>query len=243
MRPLLPSPVSQWVAERISSLIHLAYPVLCPACKIKTPIKGGIICLDCEFSLPWCRFQDLKNTEFHQRLTGRIPVNWGVSLLYLRDKKVKNLIHELKYAGAQEIGHSLGSRLGEICLCNSANIQKPDWIIPVPLHPKKLFVRGFNQSESIGIGITTKTRWLMNNCNLRRVLDTESQTKKNKIDRINNVRAAFDVLNPKEIAGKNILLVDDVFTSGATFESCAIKLMDAGAKSISLATLAIADDW
>ena len=98
--------------------------------------------------------------------------------------------------------------------------QEIDSIIPVPLHPKKLKIRGFNQSNLIAKGIQNISSTPIDSQSLQRIEFTESQTNKNRLERWDNVNTAFKVVNDEAFKGKHILLVDDIFTTGATMEAC-----------------------
>ena len=151
--------------------------------------------------------------------------------------KVKHqyLLHELKYKSNQEIGIFLGKLIGgELAEIS----RKFDCIIPVPLHPKKLFKRGYNQSELLANGIRKilSTDLVINN--LERILFTETQTKKSKNERIKNMKGAFAVVNKKALENKKVLLIDDVFTTGATLAECINELNKVKGIEVSIAVLA-----
>jgi len=113
--------------------------------------------------------------------------------------------------------------------------------VPVPLHPKKQKLRGYNQSEWIARGIAESLRKPVSVDNLRRNLHTSTQTRKNRYERWENVENIFEVLIPEVFTGKHILLVDDVVTTGSTLESCAFQLLQVEKVKVSIATLAYAD--
>src|SRR5690606_32986521 len=113
-----------------------------------------------------------------------------------------------------------------------------DLIIPVPLHPLKQKRRGYNQSEQLGIGLSESSGLEFSGNILLRKSFTETQTKKSRIDRWENVSRVFDIRNPKRIEGKHILLVDDIITTGATLEACANVLLQHKDVKVSVATMA-----
>jgi len=151
---------------------------------------------------------------------------------------VQNLIHHLKYKGKSEIGTILGRKMGTM-LRQSPLFADVDVIVPVPLHVRKLRIRGYNQSEVFGNGISeTFGRPCIGNA-MSRVIHSESQTKQSRESRLHNVGEVFEVAKPKQLKGKHILLVDDVLTTGATLETCASRLLEVQAR-VSMATIAMA---
>ncbi len=117
----------------------------------------------------------------------------------------------------------------------------PDLIIPVPLHPAKLRKREYNQSESIANGMASILVIAVVPDNLVRIANTETQTKKSRFERYENLAGAFICRFPDALKGKHILVVDDVFTTGATLEACSIVLLEIAAVRISIATVAFAE--
>ena len=114
----------------------------------------------------------------------------------------------------------------------------PSMIIPVPLHPKKLKIRGYNQSTVIAKGICKELKIPIEEKFIERVSHNESQTKFSKYDRYENVRSIFKVINPDKLINKHVLLVDDVLTTGATIEACVQQLNKVPGCKVSVATLA-----
>jgi len=140
----------------------------------------------------------------------------------------------------KELGFVTGRRFGN-ALLESPEFSAVDVVVPVPLHPKKQKLRGYNQSEWIARGIAESLRKPVSVDNLRRNLHTSTQTRKNRYERWENVENIFEVLIPEVFTGKHILLVDDVVTTGSTLESCAFQLLQVEKVKVSIATLAYAD--
>jgi ComF family protein len=147
-------------------------------------------------------------------------------------------MHGLKYRSRKDIGLWLGKLLG-LSLLESGRFKQIDYVVPIPLHPKKEYQRGFNQSTVIGLGIEKSTGWLLSEL-LERTENTDSQTRKSKYERWKNVSGKFRVKKDSHVEGYNVLLVDDIVTTGATLEATALVLLKAGAKSVSIATIAVA---
>ena len=148
----------------------------------------------------------------------------------------RSLIHNLKYQNKKEIGLLLGRMFGED-LIDSDFIKPIDLIVPVPLHPKKMKSRGYNQAEIIAQGISDITSIPLAIDNLVRIVDNPTQTKRTKTERWRNVKGIFDVIDGQVFENKHILLVDDVLTTGSTMEACGIALQKCRDLKISIATI------
>jgi len=160
------------------------------------------------------------------------------------DGGLRELIHLLKYDHVRPAAGVLGRMLAE-ALCNlqpSFGDRLP-LIIPVPLHREKARQRGFNQSELIArsamkAGVGDVPQLEVNVSAVARVRTTESQTGLTRHQRLENIRGAFAVIRPEEVDGRDIVLVDDVFTTGTTVSECARVLRKAGAEQVWAATVA-----
>ncbi len=133
----------------------------------------------------------------------------------------------------------MGKRYG-YALRESPFFKDIDLIVPVPLHPKKKIIRGYNQSEMFAEGLSESMNIPILADGLKRLEHSESQTKKHRKERSENVKEAFAVNRHKQLEGKHILLVDDVLTTGSTLETCASKVLEVPGTRVSLATIAIA---
>ena len=222
-------------------LVALLYPNLCLACSENPPIRKEVICLSCQLQLPKTNFHLEKENPFMERFWGRMPLESGAALYYfVKGGRIQELLHQLKYEGKQEIGLKLGELYGRQLL-ESPFFKTVDVIVPVPLHPRKERLRGYNQAALFAQGIaeTMQKPWLKNG--LVRNVFTETQTQKSRAERLENVSEVFAVSDAKKLQGKHILLVDDVMTTGATLEACGAKLLAMPGTKLSLATIAIAD--
>lgn len=224
-----------------SDLISLLFPELCNACGTTLFHNEKLICIKCLYDLPFTDYHQYAENRVAKQLWGRVPLNAAMAMLYFRKgAKVQNLIHSLKYNGKTDVGLLLGKMMGER-LRNSALYQDVNVIIPVPLHPKKHKQRGYNQSGFIAKGLAESMDTGFNESNLIRSAFTESQTKKSRYNRYENMQDVFKVTLPGEISNKHILLIDDVITTGATLEACANELLNAGAAKVSVAAVAFAE--
>jgi ComF family protein len=151
----------------------------------------------------------------------------------------QKVLFNLKYKQNSEIGVRFGQRIGKELL-DHPKLVDVDYLIPVPLHPKKQFIRGYNQSEAIANGISTTSHLIVNTTLIKRVAHTESQTKKSRFERWDNVEKAF-LVNPSISKAKHVVLVDDVITTGSTIEQLIqlIRTINPEIK-VSVVTLAIA---
>jgi ComF family protein len=158
---------------------------------------------------------------------------------YNKGSRIKKLIHSLKYNGIREIGYELG-RIYGISLVDSGFMNDIDLIIPVPLHPAKKKIRGFNQSETISMGIADVTKIKVDIKSLARIVVSGTQTKRSRYERWTNVEGIFQVIDSHAIIGKHVLLVDDVITTGSTIESCTNELLKTEGVKVSVVALAFA---
>ncbi|MCF8247544.1 MAG: ComF family protein [Saprospiraceae bacterium] len=218
----------------------LFFPHLCLACEYNSPPYGEHICTACRATLPEANFHFRKENPFTEKFWGRVNLHAGAPMyLFTKESRVQNMVHNLKYKRKAEVGTALGRKMGSM-LRQSPLFAEVDVIVPVPLHVRKLRIRGYNQSEVFGNGISeTFGRPCLGNA-MRRIVHSESQTKQSREARLHNVGEVFEVAKPKILEGKHILLVDDVLTTGATLEVCANRLLDVPGTKVSMATIAIA---
>lgn len=225
----------------LDDLLSLLYPRLCMLCNAQVQ-KGDHLCISCETSLPKTDYHTLKENPITDKFYGRINVEFGAAYyLFGVGNKTKELIHHLKYKNKPLLGYYIGSIYGDI-LKESPIFPDIDFIIPVPLHPLKLHQRGYNQSERIGKGLSDSLGIPLNLKTLLRKEYTETQTLKSRITRMENVKSAFEVQQAERLKGKHVLIVDDVLTTGATIEACALTLINAAPNiKISVLTMAVGE--
>ena len=207
------------------------------------PIYFGesIICTNCLFQIPYT--DDYLNPENRvaRQFWARIKFDAAMALLkFKKGTSVQNLLHQLKYRGKTELGELLGKMIGEKLLA-SGQFKGVDIVIPVPLHPRKLSQRGYNQSQYIAIGIAQILGCKVDDKILLKVKETASQTNKGRLSRNENMQDVFQVIEAFELADKHVLLIDDIITTGATIEACGVELWKAGIGNLSIAAVAFAD--
>jgi Predicted amidophosphoribosyltransferases len=222
----------------LSSLYTLFFPRRCLVCQRVLLPDERLLCLGCMADLPrsghWLHAQ---HTLINQ-LQELVSVHHASAFLrYTKESPYHTMLHQLKYQGNTQVGELMGRWFGEI-LITSPWYQDVDMVVPVPLHPKKLRKRGYNQSEVLARGIASGANWILEPHLLTRTRHTATQTKLNKAERQQNVAGAFSLQEPQKAQDKHILLVDDVFTTGATTASCASVLLQALGARVSIATLA-----
>lgn len=165
---------------------------------------------------------------------------WWFSRLYWAasyDGELREAVHAFKYGGRRRLGVGFGRVLGQAVLTHSRG-ERPDVVVPVPLHPRRLAERGFNQAGILAVEIGRVLATRVCSDNLRRVRYTPGQTTMAAGERGANVAGAFAVRNRQELRGKEVLLVDDVLTTGRTADECAKVLIENGARSVEVAVLA-----
>lgn len=161
-------------------------------------------------------------------------------LKYYKKGITQKLLHQIKYNRmpvlAEKIGHMMGSEIR-----NYPENQFPiELVLPVPLHPKKKKMRGYNQSDYFARGIAGALGIPWSDRMVKRIINTGTQTNKSRWERIKNVEGIFNVLQPNHLQNKHILLVDDVITTGATLESCSDAILQVAECKLSLAAMAVA---
>jgi ComF family protein len=222
-----------------SSLFHFFYPHNCIGCGSDVIDKENFLCLECFDNLPQTNFAVHANNPLEKKFWGRIALVSAMSLFYFsKESIVQNMVHELKYKGNKKAGQYFGNLMGKSLL--NSNRFHIDLIIPLPLFEKKEKMRGYNQSEVLCNGISEIMNKPVLKNNVIRKVFTETQTRKHRLERWKNVENIFEVTNPRELAGKHILLVDDIITTGATLDACGTEILKIKNVKLSVASFAMA---
>jgi ComF family protein len=223
-----------------SDLINLFFPNFCPGCERTLYKNEQSICTFCAFDLPKTNFHLFYGNPIEKLFWGKVPIEAATSLLYFnKGSLTQRLIHQLKYKNQESIGEFLGKEMAN-SIANFKSYSKVDMVLPVPLHPQKERRRGYNQCNSIVKGYCHIAGIPYSLDSLTRNIDTTTQTKKTRIQRFENVSEIFTILKPSVVENKNILLIDDVITTGSTLESAVNALIRIKGVKVSIASAAVA---
>lgn len=235
------------ISEIFSALLDLFFPHLCHVCNKHQPAGDQLLCVNCLSGLSLTDYNSVEDNPFIQHFYGRLPVLSGACLYHFtKTGTVRQLLHAIKYNNRTEVGVQEGRRLGRF-LMDSASWENVDYIIPVPLHPKKQRLRGYNQCKVITDGMAEEMHIPVYPL-IKRVKFSTSQTKKGRAGRIEALDGVFMpdfkaislFLEQTKKENPHFLLVDDVLTTGATLEACSLALLKAFPDArLSLATLAM----
>jgi ComF family protein len=231
--------LSMQLKSLFGDLLWLVYPPLCAACD--RPLHDGetCICTSCRFHLPRTGYHRERGNAVEKLFWGNVPLCAATAFFHFsKGEGVQALVHRLKYKGRRDIGRFLGDWMGQELLQDAA-FASAGLIVPVPLHPRRLRERGYNQSVLIAEGLS-QSMGLPYADALVRTVATPTQTRKHRFERFRNVGDVFAVGDPAAVAGRHILLVDDVLTTGSTLIGCATALLSVPGTRISVAALAVA---
>jgi ComF family protein len=201
----------------------------------------GSICLACRYNIPLTGFSNRKDNPVKLIFENTLPIESATAMFwFVGGTEWQTIIHNFKYHGRWFFARKMGEWFGEE-LCDSGNFTDVDLIVPIPLHFRRRLMRGYNQSEQLAIGISHKMGVKCDFRSVRRCSYNDSQTKKSRTERWDNVESIFNVRDSEKLRGRHILLVDDVLTTGATLSSCASAILKAcdGDVKISIASLAV----
>lgn len=226
------------IRELREAMLHLLFPHVCSGCGTDALNKVSLLCPRCLGSLPETAFGKSIGNPIERKFWGRLELVAAMAQYYFTPGSlVQHLMHELKYKGNRELGLQLGRIMGG-ALHESGRFLV-DGLVPLPLHPSRERKRGYNQATILCEGIAESMRVPVLKEIIIRSEATASQTRKGRVERWQNMEGRFVMSNKKDIAGRHLLLVDDVVTTGATLEACGAELTGSGAL-LSVATLCYA---
>lgn len=198
---------------------HMIYPNQCIICEEELPKDTKSICNFCIEEMHFTQFEKFTEpTSLDKLFWGRVELNATYALLFFeKGKSTQKILHALKYKSNSEVGVEFGKLIGKT-IKSLPKYNTIDLLIPVPLHPKKEFTRGYNQSEKLAEGISMILNVPVANSFLKKHKHTESQTRRGRFGRWDNVVNNFGIKN-KNTQPKHLAIVDDVITTGATLEA------------------------
>jgi len=226
------------ISAALSDFSHLLFPHNCLGCGTDILPNDSLLCAKCFEGLPYTGFFSQGDNPVEKIFYGRINAAHAGSLLYFtKNSTVQRLIFALKYQGNKEAGFYLGRLIGlELLQCE--RLSSIDALIALPLNKKKEKIRGYNQALVIAEGISSEWGKPIIQDAVVRKLFTETQTKKGRAARWQNMQDVFEAKNTTELEHKHLLLIDDVVTTGASLEACAATLLKIPGVTISFATAA-----
>ncbi len=224
----------------LQSLKDLFFPQHCKSCSSHLGSYEQHICTDCRHHLPVTNYHLNNDDAIKKLFYGRLTLENAAALFHFEKRGgVQQLMHNLKYRGEHKISSFLGAWLGAE-LSQNPNYKTIDLIVPVPIHPKKKRKRGYNQVDGFAIALATQLKTSYSLSLLAKSKNTKTQVFKGRFTRSDEVFEAFSVKDTQLYKKKHILLVDDILTTGATIEACAIQLLKIPNIKLSIAVMAIA---
>lgn len=228
----------QVLKKILGNTLHLFYPHICTGCGSDLLEENNQLCLRCINELPHTNFAIHPNNPIEKIFWGRIPVAAAHSQFYFaKESLIQHLIHQLKYKNNTSIGLYLGELMGNT-LVQSNRFSAIDYLVPLPMYADKEKKRGYNQATIICNGLSAAMNVPVLKGNVTRKRFTETQTRKHRIERWENVEGSFIINGTDALKGKCILLVDDVITTGATVEACGSILTQIEGLQLYIASLA-----
>ena len=226
------------IVNFLADILNLFFPRTCLLCLNALLDIEKHVCIACNHELPLTDFCHISDNELEKTFYGRVPLQAGTALFYFHKfGKSQQLIHQLKYRGKQQLGDWSGNYLGQL-IAMSNRFGPFDAVVPVPLHPKKLRKRGYNQTERFGQQIATVLEIPFRKELLQRTTLVATQSKRGRSDRWENVQGQFFLQDYNNLKDCHLLLVDDVVTTGATVEACYLALKAIPQLKLSLACIA-----
>lgn len=226
--------------QLLHSTLHLFYPHTCCGCGSDLLPSDELLCGQCIVQLPHTKSAPMVNNMVERMFTGRLPLQAAYAQLYFtKDGLVQHLIHQLKYKGNTDIGLYLGRLMGQTLL-DTSRFHPIDALVPLPMYAAKERQRGYNQATILCRGMAEVLQVPIDTQHVIRQRNTQTQTRKQRTGRWQNVEGSFAVTNLSALTGKHLLLVDDVVTTGATLDACGHAILQVPGTTLSVASLAYA---
>jgi len=223
-----------------NSVLQILFPHVCSGCGSDILNEQSMLCMRCISELPETNFHMHANNPVEKIFWGRLSLVSATAQYYFsKETRMQRLMHQFKYKGNKDLGKQLGYLMGSDLL-QSNRFKNIDALVPLPLFAAKEKRRGYNQATVLCEGIAEIMKVDIFRDIVRRTRHTDTQTKKGRVERWMNIEGKFELINPEKIRNRNILLVDDVITTGATLEACGQELLKAGNVQLRIATLCFA---
>ncbi|MEO9894324.1 ComF family protein [Aurantibacter sp.] len=223
----------------VNDISSILVPRVCFGCN--THLLGGehLICTSCRNDLPLTDYTFNVENTVDRIFYGRINVKKANSFLFFTENGiVQQLLHHLKYKNQEIVGDFIGEWFGNTIKTNGF-IDAIDYVVPVPLHRKKLQRRGYNQVTRFAKHLATNLNAEFRDDILLKTSNSKTQTKKGRLGRWFENKSLYTLSNSMDLANKNVLLVDDIITTGATIELCAKALQKSKNINIYVASMAV----
>lgn len=228
------------IRQYLEGFLSLALPTRCVGCQEVLLEQEPQLCISCQYHLAVKDDHLFPENNTYHRLAEQADIEGAMAhTAFKRGTVAQAIVHKLKYKRGLSIGRSYGKQIG-LQLLQAGYAERIDIIVPIPLHKNRLKKRGYNQSEYLAKAIGKILNKPVNASVMIRAVDNESQTTMSKYERFENVDNIFKCLDPSIFAGKHVLLVDDVITTGATIASATAALKSACDCKVSVASLSIA---
>ncbi len=223
-----------------NDLIALIFPEVCIGCNMLLARGEDYLCTECRSNLPIIPYNQYEPLLFQQKLINSYQYDFAYAFLkFYKSGITQRILHAIKYNSQPLVAEFMG-RLAGNEIRKEMKIKNYNYIIPVPLHPKKKIKRGYNQSDYFAMGLSLSLDISWNGEFIERIKNTSTQTKKSRVERQANVEGVFTTNNSSDLNGCHIILVDDVATTGATLDACSNILYTCGVSQISICTIATA---
>ena len=228
--------IKQW----LNSAADVVMPRICPVCGQALDGDEKWLCRQCLANLPRTRYEEVDFNTMEQLFAGKVPIERATAyFFYEKGAPYSSILHDVKYHGLPKMGHWLTERAVRD-MEKSRFFDGIDIVTAVPLHRSKLAHRGYNQSEYLARGIASALNIPYFEA-LKAIRPHSTQTHKGAMERWQNIQGNYALKkNIGQLAGKHILLVDDVITTGSTLTVCATPLKQIPGATVSLFTLAAA---
>ncbi len=221
-----------------AALLDAVFPRTCVVCGTALVDREEVMCAGCLCELPRTRLHLMPFNTIHHRVGHKVALDIAAGWFYYqRDSPYAQLIRRAKYDDRPALARLLGRMYGAELLADGFNATRYDLLLPVGMHPRKRMSRGYNQSYEIALGLGDSLGLPVAD-NLVAIRGHKSQTRHNADERHANISGSFGVVRPDQLRDRNIIIVDDIITTGATVRDCGVALLEE-AEPASLSVLSI----